>query len=113
MEQRVPPRPVVGLAFLFGYALTMLPAPPRAPAFGTAAGLALASDTASITIMEIVTRDHRSPSRGHGRWASRDTRIRCSAAESVTRSHAGVRLSGIAGSSRVPAPCVHRHHAHG
>lgn len=44
----------VALAFAFGYALTMLPLlraglPPR-----KAAGLALAADTASITVMEIV-----------------------------------------------------------
>lgn len=44
----------VALAFVFGYALTILPLlraklPPR-----KAAGLALAADTASITVMEIV-----------------------------------------------------------
>jgi hypothetical protein len=44
----------VALAFLFGYALTMLPLLRSGMAFGTAIGLALASDTASITIMEIV-----------------------------------------------------------
>ena len=44
----------VVLAFLFGYALTMLPLLRSGLAFGAAAGLALASDTASITIMEIV-----------------------------------------------------------
>jgi hypothetical protein len=44
----------VALAFLFGYALTMLPLLRSGMAFGTALGLALASDTASITIMEIV-----------------------------------------------------------
>ncbi|HEX2134313.1 MAG TPA: DUF4396 domain-containing protein [Microvirga sp.] len=44
----------VVLAFLFGYALTMLPLLRSGLAFGTAAGLALASDAASITIMEIV-----------------------------------------------------------
>lgn len=44
----------VGLAFLFGYGLTMLPLLRSGMAFGTAVGLALASDTASITIMEIV-----------------------------------------------------------
>jgi hypothetical protein len=44
----------VALAFLFGYALTMLPLLRSGMAFGTAAGLAFASDTASITIMEIV-----------------------------------------------------------
>ncbi len=44
----------VGLAFLFGYGLTMLPLLRSGMAFGTAIGLALASDTASITIMEIV-----------------------------------------------------------
>jgi Domain of unknown function (DUF4396) len=44
----------VVLAFLFGYALTMLPLLRSGMAFGTAIGLALASDTASIMIMEIV-----------------------------------------------------------
>jgi hypothetical protein len=44
----------VVLAFLFGYALTMLPLLRSGMALGTAVGLALASDTASITIMEIV-----------------------------------------------------------
>ncbi len=44
----------VGLAFLFGYGLTMLPLLRSGMAFGTAIGLALASDTASITIMEVV-----------------------------------------------------------
>ena len=44
----------VALAFLFGYGLTMLPLLRSGMAFGTAAGLALASDTASITLMEIV-----------------------------------------------------------
>ena len=42
------------LAFLFGYALTMVPLLRSGLAFGAAAGLAFASDTASITIMEIV-----------------------------------------------------------
>ena len=44
----------VVLAFFFGYALTMLPLLRAGMAFRTAVGLALASDTASITIMEIV-----------------------------------------------------------
>jgi hypothetical protein len=44
----------VALAFLFGYALTMLPLLRSGMAFGTAVGLAFASDTASITVMEIV-----------------------------------------------------------
>ena len=44
----------VVLAFLFGYALTMLPLLRSGMAFSTAVGLALASDTASITVMEIV-----------------------------------------------------------
>ena len=42
------------LAFAFGYALTMLPLLRAGLTARTAAGLALASDTASITIMEIV-----------------------------------------------------------
>ncbi|MBJ6127884.1 DUF4396 domain-containing protein [Microvirga splendida] len=44
----------VALAFLFGYALTMLPLLRSGLPFGTALGLALAADTASITLMEIV-----------------------------------------------------------
>ena len=42
------------LAFLFGYALTMRPMLRSGLAFGAAAKLALAADTASITLMEIV-----------------------------------------------------------
>jgi hypothetical protein len=44
----------VGLAFLFGYLLTMLPLLLGGMEFRTALGLALASDTASIAIMELV-----------------------------------------------------------
>ena len=44
----------VVLAFLFGYALTMKPVLKSGLRFGQAARLALASDTASITVMEIV-----------------------------------------------------------
>ncbi len=44
----------MALAFLFGYALTMLPLLRSGLPFGTALGLALAADTASITLMEIV-----------------------------------------------------------
>jgi Domain of unknown function (DUF4396) len=43
----------VVLAFCFGYALTLRPLLP-AMAFGAALRLALAADTASITVMEIV-----------------------------------------------------------
>lgn len=43
----------VVLAFLFGYALTLRPLV-KAMSFGAAAKLALAADTASITVMEIV-----------------------------------------------------------
>jgi Domain of unknown function (DUF4396) len=43
----------VALAFLFGYALTLLPLL-RSMAIGQALKLALAADTASITVMEIV-----------------------------------------------------------
>ena len=42
------------LAFIFGYALTMRPLLRDGLAFGAAAKLALAADTASIVIMEIV-----------------------------------------------------------
>jgi hypothetical protein len=42
------------LAFVFGYALTLLPLLRAGIAIGTALGLAFASDTLSITIMEIV-----------------------------------------------------------
>lgn len=44
----------VGLAFLFGYALTMRPLLRSGMALGAALRLALAADTVSITIMEIV-----------------------------------------------------------
>jgi hypothetical protein len=44
----------VVLAFLFGYALTMRPLLRSGLTFAPAAKLALAADTASITIMEIV-----------------------------------------------------------
>jgi hypothetical protein len=44
----------VALAFFFGYALTMLPLLRSGLAFRTAAGLAFASDTASIALMELV-----------------------------------------------------------
>jgi hypothetical protein len=44
----------VALAFAFGYAFTMLPLLKTGMPVGKVAGLALASDTASITVMEIV-----------------------------------------------------------
>jgi len=44
----------VGLAFLFGYALTMLPLLRSGIAVGAAVGVALAADTVSIAVMEIV-----------------------------------------------------------
>ncbi len=44
----------VALAFVFGYALTMIPLVRSGLALGSVLGLALASDTVSITIMEIV-----------------------------------------------------------
>ena len=44
----------VALAFVFGYLLTMLPLLRAGVALRTALGLAFASDTVSITIMEIV-----------------------------------------------------------
>ncbi len=44
----------VTLAFFFGYLLTMIPLLRAGIAFGTALKLALAADTASIAIMEIV-----------------------------------------------------------
>lgn len=44
----------VALAFFFGYALTLIPLLRAKIAFATALGLALAADTVSITIMEIV-----------------------------------------------------------
>lgn len=44
----------VVLAFVFGYALTLWPLRRAGMAWATALGLALASDTMSITIMEIV-----------------------------------------------------------
>jgi hypothetical protein len=44
----------VVLAFFFGYALTLRPLLASGMAFASAARLALAADTASITVMEIV-----------------------------------------------------------
>ena len=44
----------VVLAFFFGYALTMLPLMRAGLAFGQVLKLALASDTISITVMEII-----------------------------------------------------------
>src|ERR687894_628089 len=44
----------VVLAFVFGYALTMLPLLRAGLAFGSALGLAFASDTISIATMEVV-----------------------------------------------------------
>ena len=44
----------VALAFLFGYALTMIPMLKTGLSTGAAAKLALAADTASIAVMEIV-----------------------------------------------------------
>jgi hypothetical protein len=42
------------LAFFFGYSLTMMPLLKSGMTFAAASGLALAADTASITVMEIV-----------------------------------------------------------
>ncbi len=44
----------VALAFVFGYALTMLPLLRTGLAFSAALGVAFAADTVSITIMEVV-----------------------------------------------------------
>jgi hypothetical protein len=44
----------VALAFVFGYALTMIPLLRAGLAFGSVVGLALAADTVSIAIMEVV-----------------------------------------------------------
>src|SRR5215510_14445046 len=42
------------LAFLFGYTLTLVPVLRSGVALGSAIGIALAADTLSITVMEIV-----------------------------------------------------------
>jgi Domain of unknown function (DUF4396) len=44
----------VGLAFVFGYALTLWPLVASGLTLGAALGLAFAADTISITVMEIV-----------------------------------------------------------
>jgi hypothetical protein len=44
----------VGLAFVFGYSFTLVPLARGGLALGSALGIALAADTLSITIMEIV-----------------------------------------------------------
>ena len=42
------------LAFFFGYGLTLMPLLRAGIAFGSAVGLALAADTVSIAVMEII-----------------------------------------------------------
>ncbi len=44
----------VGLAFVFGYSFTLVPLVRGGVALGAAAGIALAADSLSITVMEIV-----------------------------------------------------------
>jgi hypothetical protein len=44
----------IALAFLFGYSLTMRPVLRAGVAFGAAVGVALAADTVSIAVMEIM-----------------------------------------------------------
>lgn len=44
----------IGLAFVFGYALSLLPVLRAGVAFGAAVGIALAADTLSIATMEVV-----------------------------------------------------------
>jgi Domain of unknown function (DUF4396) len=44
----------VGLAFVFGYTLTITPVLRAGVAFGAALGVALAADTLSIAVMELV-----------------------------------------------------------
>lgn len=44
----------IGLAFVFGYALSLLPVLRAGVAFGAVVGIALAADTLSITTMEVV-----------------------------------------------------------
>jgi Domain of unknown function (DUF4396) len=44
----------VVLAFVFGYALTLVPLLRAGLAFGGAIGLALAADTVSIAVMEVI-----------------------------------------------------------
>jgi hypothetical protein len=44
----------VGLAFLFGYGLTLVPVLRSGVALGPALGVVLAADTLSITVMEVV-----------------------------------------------------------
>lgn len=44
----------VALAFVFGYSFTVVPVLRSGLAFGAALGVALAADTISITVMEIV-----------------------------------------------------------
>jgi len=44
----------IALAFLFGYSLTMRPVLRTGVAFGAAVGVALAADTVSIAVMEIM-----------------------------------------------------------
>ena len=44
----------IALAFLFGYGLTLMPLLRAGLALGSAVGLALATDTVSIAVMEVI-----------------------------------------------------------
>jgi hypothetical protein len=44
----------IGLAFFFGYGLTLMPLLRAGLALGSAVGLALAADTVSIAVMEVI-----------------------------------------------------------
>ena len=73
----------VGLAFLFGYSLTMVPLLRAGLAVATAVPLALASDTLSIAVMEIVDNGVLLSSRA--RWR-RGSTTRSSGPRSPSRS---------------------------
>ena len=61
----------VGLAFLFGYALTSLPLLRSGLALGAVVPIALAADTVSIAIMELSTTSRSFSSRARWRQGSR------------------------------------------
>ena len=68
----------VALAFLFGYSLTSLPLLRAGLALGAVIPIALASDTFSIAVMELV--DNAGRDRGPRRDGGRSRRPGCSGA---------------------------------
>ena len=102
----------IALAFLFGYSLTMLPLLRSGLALAAVVPLALASDTVSITVMEIVDNGLMLLSRERWRPAS-----------AISSSGAASRSRLVAGAVAYPVnrwliargkghAVVHAHHGH-